>query len=131
MATRGPGNYSATMSLQLADIGRLLVFPLLMAAAQLAFKSVAAQARGRSGISAVAAVARHPLFYAGMLGYGIATLVWIWILSRYALAVAYPFTALALVLVPLLEALFFGVRTRPTYWIGLAMIVAGAVWIVR
>jgi undecaprenyl phosphate-alpha-L-ara4N flippase subunit ArnE len=74
---------------------------------------------------------RQPSFYAAMAAYAGATVLWLWLLSRYSLAQAYPFTALAFLLVPLVETLFFGVRANRLYWAGLALIVVGAALVGR
>ena len=119
------------MNLSIADIAWLTAFPCLMAAAQLLFKSTANRARGMGIVSALPLFLRHAGFYAALAAYGAATLLWLWLLSRYTLALAYPFTAVAFLLVPLLEAAFYGVRTNLVYWAGLVLIVAGAIVVAR
>jgi len=115
------------MSLSLTDVCSLTAFPCVMAGAQLLFKLTASRAPGRSLAAALPVYVREPSFYAALTAYGGATVLWLWILGRYSLALAYPFTALAFLLVPLLETVFFGVRASAVYWIGLALIIAGAI----
>jgi len=119
------------MHLSWKDIGYLTAFPCLMAAAQLLFKVTANRAKGKPLAAAAPYYFRQPAFYGALLIYGAATLLWLWLLSRYSLALAYPFTAIAFLIIPLLESLFFGVRTNAPYWIGLALIVAGALLVAR
>jgi undecaprenyl phosphate-alpha-L-ara4N flippase subunit ArnE len=119
------------MTLSWEDIGYLTAFPCVMAGAQLLFKVTAGHARGQHLATALPIYLRQPSFYAALVAYGGATLLWLWLLGRYSLALAYPFTAIAFLLIPLLESLFFGVRTSLLYWLGLALIVAGAVAVAR
>lgn len=59
--------------------------------------------------------------------YGFATLAWIWLLRHAALKTAYPFMALAFVLVPIGAVFFFGERITPLYGAGAVLIVLGVV----
>jgi undecaprenyl phosphate-alpha-L-ara4N flippase subunit ArnE len=97
-----------------------------MTLAQLLFKATAGSAPGRSLRAALPVFFRQPSFYAAMATYAGATVLWLWLLTKYSLAQAYPFTALAFLLVPLVETLFFRVRASRMYWVGLALIIIGA-----
>lgn len=119
------------MRLSLADIASLTAFPCVMTLAQFLFKMTAGRAQGRSLAAALPLFIRQPSFYAALAVYAGATVLWLWLLARYSLAQAYPFTAVAFILVPLVETLFFRVRASPLYWAGLALIVAGAVLVGR
>ena len=46
-------------------------------------------------------------------------------LSRVPLSRAFPCIALTFVVVPALEALVFGAKLTPLYWVGVALIAAG------
>lgn len=59
--------------------------------------------------------------------YGFATLAWIWVLRNAALKTAYPFMALAFVIVPIGAVYFFGERITPVYWAGAVLIVLGVI----
>jgi len=119
------------MSLALRDIAWLTAFPCVMTVAQFLFKRTAGHAAGRGLLAAWPVFFRQPSFYAALAAYAAATVLWLWLLARYSLAQAYPFTALAFLFVPLFETLFFGVRTSRLYWVGLALIVIGAVIVGR
>jgi drug/metabolite transporter (DMT)-like permease len=119
------------MSLTLRDVACLTAFPCVMTLAQFLFKATAGNAAGRGLKAALPVFFRQPSFYAAMAAYAGATVLWLWLLSRYSLAQAYPFTALAFLLVPLVETLFFGVRANRLYWAGLALIVVGAALVGR
>lgn len=57
--------------------------------------------------------------------YGIATLLWIWVLRHAPLHIAYPFMALAFIIVPLLSYYFLGEPLSIKTFIGGALIIAG------
>lgn len=63
--------------------------------------------------------------------YGVATLVWIYLLRSIELSKAYPFMALSFVVVPLAAAVFYGETIAPAYYLGLLLIVSGIVVIAR
>lgn len=59
--------------------------------------------------------------------YGVATLAWIWVLRNTDLKTAYPFMALAFVIVPIGAVYFFGERITPVYCAGAVLIVLGVI----
>ena len=66
-----------------------------------------------------------------LLLYGITTFGWIWTLQQGPLSRLYPWMALAFVIVPLLSSVLLGEKLQSTYWLGVAMIVAGVSIAVR
>lgn len=105
---------------------KLLFFAVLVAAGQLMFKRVAQRAGDVSGTEALfRQIALDPWFIAAMGLYVGATLLWILALREYPLSRAYPFTALAFLLVPAGAAIFFGETLGPRYFAGLLLIIAG------
>ena len=103
----------------------LLAVPLLLSAGQALFKKTAEGLDARSLVGFIASLLAAPYFWAALIVYGAATLLWVFALSRAPLAVAMPFVALTFVIVPALGALLFGERLTPMYWVGVAVIVAG------
>ena len=63
--------------------------------------------------------------------YGIATLFWLYILQRIPLTLAYPFSALAMIIVPILAIFLFGEKLNWSYWIGIIFIFIGITIIAR
>ncbi len=63
--------------------------------------------------------------------YGIITLGWVWTLQRIALGRVYPLMALAFIVVPLASHLALGERFSLQYFLGVGLIVAGILVIVR
>jgi undecaprenyl phosphate-alpha-L-ara4N flippase subunit ArnE len=59
--------------------------------------------------------------------YGLAMLLWLWILSRVPLSQAFAFFGLSFVLVPLLANRFLGDPVSLATWMGAALVVAGIV----
>ena len=106
------------------NLALVLCSVLMIAAGQVLFKLL--------GLRLQAGV---PILEPRMLGialgsvaiYGMATLLWIYVLKTLPLTRAYPFMALSFVLVPLGGVLFFSEAVRPMYVAGLVLIVAGVV----
>lgn len=109
------------------DTLSLLAFTLLLAAGQLLFKKAGFELRGGPLGAGVLRVLGSTAFYAALSLYGIATILWIWILSRVPLSRAYPYVALGVVLVPLASLLIYGERVGHGFWLGAALIVVGII----
>lgn len=63
--------------------------------------------------------------------YGITTIAWVWVLQHIELGRAYPFMALAFVLVPIGSYFILGERFQFQYFVGVAFILTGIVVVVR
>lgn len=101
-----------------------LLVVLSLVAGQLLFRATAMiWASGRSLFSMPVLTRLIP----SLLIYAFATLAWIWVLRAVPLKSAYPFMALAFVLVPLGAHWMFGEAVTPQYWIGTLLIMAGVV----
>ena len=98
---------------------------LILAAGQLLFKLTAARSPSIGSLADLRHLLAEPLFWVALALYGLATLLWVFLLQRVALTYAYPFVALAFVLVPLGAAAFFGERLSVGFFVGTALIVAG------
>lgn len=66
-----------------------------------------------------------------LLLYGATTIAWVWVLQKLQLGKAYPFMALAFVLVPAGSTIFLGEKFNSQYWVGVAMIALGIIVTVR
>lgn len=99
----------------------------MLAIGQLLFKQVGLSIRDQSLVDGVLSALRQPALYAALSLYGLATLLWIWILSRVPLTQAYPWVAAGVVIVPLLGLWVFGERVSFTFWVGVVLIVIGIV----
>lgn len=67
-----------------------------------------------------------PAIWAGLGLYGLATLLWLYVLSRLPLAVAYPIQATAYVLGMVAARLVLGEGVSSTSWVGGLLILLGA-----
>jgi drug/metabolite transporter (DMT)-like permease len=103
----------------------LAVVMMALAVGQVLFKWVGLAMRGRPLLDGFLLMARQPALYAALAVYGLATLVWIWILSRVPLMQAYPWVAATTAIVPLLGWFVFGERVGPIFWLGIALILVG------
>jgi drug/metabolite transporter (DMT)-like permease len=103
----------------------LAVVMMALAVGQVLFKHVGLAMRGRPLLDGLLMMARQPALYAALAIYGLATLLWIWILSRVPLMQAYPWVAATMAIVPLLGWFIFGERVGPIFWLGIALILVG------
>jgi multidrug transporter EmrE-like cation transporter len=101
----------------------LAAFAALLAVGQLLFKKAALAGAGE----ALPWAFINRWIFLAILLYGAATLIWTWVLRTTPLSVAYPFAALAFVLVPLLAAAVYGEPLTARVLMGAALIVAGIV----
>lgn len=74
---------------------------------------------------------KEPLFYGGFLAYGLSALLWLKVLSRLPLVVAYPLVSLNFVLVALGGVFLLHERVDWRTVAGLGMILGGIVVITR
>jgi multidrug transporter EmrE-like cation transporter len=101
------------------------IFTVMLATGQVLFKYIGLSVRGLPPAEALFAAIAQPLLYAALTLYGVATVLWIWILSRVPLSQAYPWVAVGVFLVPLLGSWFFGERPAPIFWLGVTLIIGG------
>ncbi|HEC24104.1 MAG TPA: multidrug resistance protein, partial [Chloroflexi bacterium] len=73
------------------------------------------------------ALLRQPLLYVAGLVYVFGFALWLVVLSRLELSIAYPVLALTYILVPLASHLFFGEAIPPLRWLGMLVIMIGVV----
>lgn len=67
----------------------------------------------------------NPAFMLAIFVYGVATISWLLVLKTMPLRVAYPFAALAFIVVPLFAAIFLGEALRWTTFAGALLIILG------
>jgi len=113
------------MSWNVRQLMELLSFPVAIAAGQILFKRAASQITAGAGGSWIIEIARLPTMWVAVALYAGATLLWVRILSTVPLSRAYPFVALAFVLVPAAGYLFFHEPLTIRYALGTALIVIG------
>jgi drug/metabolite transporter (DMT)-like permease len=113
------------MSREILNTVGLSGVALILAAGQFLFKMTADRSPAIGHFADVRHLLGDPLLWLALALYGFATLLWVFLLQRVPLSHAYPFAALAFVLVPVGAAVFFGERLSGTFLVGAALIVVG------
>jgi drug/metabolite transporter (DMT)-like permease len=96
-----------------------------IAAGQILFKRAASQISAGADQFWLLQLVRLPTMWIALALYGAATLLWVRILTTVPLSRAYPFVALAFVLVPAAGYLFFHESITVRYAIGTGLIIVG------
>jgi drug/metabolite transporter (DMT)-like permease len=105
----------------------LLSYVVAVSIANLMFNRAAINLQGASIGRWIVLAFAEPSFYAAFLLYILATLIWVWVLSRVTLSAAYPFLALPVIVVPALASYFFGDVQTTRYWLGAGMVALGVI----
>jgi drug/metabolite transporter (DMT)-like permease len=118
------------------QILQLVSFSFLMSLGQILFKKTALSlaVNSNEGLSLLDGIFKAltvPWLYMALCVYGIATIFWLYILQRIPLSLAYPFSAFAMVMVPIIAVYIFGERLNWSYWIGVLFIFTGIIIIAR
>jgi len=118
------------MSFQL--LGLILFTVTLSACAQLAMKvgvTRAALANAlEQGLSAgVSAAIMSPLIWVGLLIYAFSAALWLWVLAKAELSVAYPFVGISFIVTAGFGAFFLGENLTLGRVVGVLLIAAGCV----
>ncbi len=110
----------------------LIFFVLLMCSGQILFKKTAlilSQSNLAINFNKILdtfiILIKIPYFFFALIVYASATLFWLFILQKIPLSIAYPFTALAMVIIPVLSIFLFQEKLSLNYWIGATLIVIG------
>jgi drug/metabolite transporter (DMT)-like permease len=109
----------------LAVIAQLCAFSLLLTGGQVLFKLAAKSVPPITSFQNLFALLFSPWFWSAIFLYGSATLLWIFILQKTPLSLAYPFVALGFVVIPFVSWLFFRETLTLTYGTGTLMILGG------
>jgi drug/metabolite transporter (DMT)-like permease len=99
--------------------------------AQLMLRRGMAQAAGSHGLALLRSAALSGWVVGGLLVFATGTAVWLLVLSRVDLAVAYPLGSLSYVLVTLLSAALLHEQVPLLRWIGTALILTGIMVVAR
>jgi len=112
-------------SLSQIQMLNLALFVFSLGLGQVLFKKVAMAVPGNIFGSAIFQLVQSPWFWLALTLYGFSTLLWIHILQRVSLSIAYPFVALAFVIVPIADWLIYGAQLDGRYFAGAVLLVAG------
>lgn len=99
---------------------------ILLVSGQIVWK-MGLEQQGGIQLSNIMSVLFSPLILLGILFYGLATGLWFIVLSKLPLSLAYPLQSLAYALGIVAAWYFFGESVPLNRWIGVAVIVVGAI----
>jgi drug/metabolite transporter (DMT)-like permease len=120
------------MRISYAEFFLLMAYSLLLSSGQILFKIAAAGINSLGNHeSFVLRLIYQPAFWGACFIYGVTTVLWVWLLTRMPMSIAYPFVTFALIIVPLLSSRFFAESLSIQYWIGASLIIVGACIIVQ
>jgi drug/metabolite transporter (DMT)-like permease len=108
-------------------VGLTLLCVALIAIGQLLFKAAATEWRAEPMSAAGLAQLLSARMLVALVVYGVATLLWVYVLRSAELSAAYLLFSLAFVIVPVLAHYAFGEPLRANTLVGGAVIVAGIV----
>lgn len=74
---------------------------------------------------------KSPLILTGLVSYGVSFILWLFVLSRLKLSIAYPFTALNIVLVTVVSYLFLKESISILQIVSIVLICTGIVLLAR
>lgn len=103
----------------------------LMAIGQIFFKKSSFFIESNSELGVFTRYLYNFWLYAGILAFGIATLIWIKILSFGKISAVYPLQSIAYVLVAILAFFIFGEKISALNALGILVIIAGIFLVTR
>ncbi|NOH46632.1 EamA family transporter [Vibrio rotiferianus] len=115
----------------LFNIAIILVCVLGISIGQILFKLASPYFPTAISMASLTGFVFNKYLFSALIIYGLATVLWVYALRLVPLSVAYPFMALAFVIVPLLGMLFLN---EPFQWrtlLGTGLIISGLLVIVR
>jgi drug/metabolite transporter (DMT)-like permease len=107
----------------------LIINISLMAIGQICFKKSSIFIESNQQLPLVFKYAYNIYFYFGIFAFGIATIVWIKILSLAKLSSVYPMQSIAYILVAILAYFIFGEKINAYTIIGITLIISGIFFI--
>ncbi|MEM8512400.1 multidrug transporter EmrE-like cation transporter [Massilia sp. MP_M2] len=116
----------------------ILIFSsvLISALAQIALKqgmssSTVAVALEQGSTSAITAIATNPYVISGLSLYAVGAVLWLFVLARVEVSIAYPFVAFGFIVTMALAIVLLGEPLQPLRVVGTLLVMAGAVLITR
>ena len=124
------GKQTGAMSARLLLL--ILASVSLSAVAQLCLKiGTSGTAPGRPAASEMAGMLSSPMVLLGLAFYGVGALLWLFVLARAPLSLAYPFVGLGFILTMAAGAWVLGEAVTPSRFIGTLLIAGGCVLVAR
>ncbi len=101
-----------------------LLNAMLLVSGQLLWKSGLA-GREFNSVGTIVATMLSPRILAGLLIYGLATVLWLYILSKAEISYVYPLTSIVHIIMLFCAIFLFGENVSPMRWVGVFLITAG------
>ncbi len=122
--------------MSLSTLVLILATVTASACAQLALKlgmssPAVVTALPQGGKALISAVALSPLVWVGLAIYGSSVAVWLWVLSKVDLSLAYPFVGISFIVVMMFGAFVLNETVSPLRFLGTILIVAGCILVAR
>ena len=108
-------------NIKVAVLQLVLLCVALNAVAQILFKA----ARVAQPDASVLSLFSLPETWGGFIIYGLSAVLWLWVLSRAQLSIAYPLLSLTFPIVVALSAILFSESVSYTRWFGVGVVVIG------
>lgn len=120
------------MKISILQIMLLVFYALGMAIGQILFKqSSSIITTGLSPFDALIQILLNKWMLAALTLYALLTVYWVWLLSFIPLSIAYPFVVLSILAATLMSNMIYGEVITVRYFIGLVLLLAGVVCIVK
>lgn len=107
----------------------LIFFPISISIGQVLFKSAAQRLDATNSTSMATSMLINLHFWGALIIYGLATIFWVFALSKHPLSQAYIYVGLSFVFVPLLSHFIFSEELSSSLLIGSILITSGVVLI--
>lgn len=108
----------------LVDVGMLLAAVLTAATGQVLLR-FGMRAAGMGEGSLLVRAAASPAVLGGLAVFGVSAVLWLWVLSRVPLSVAYPFNGLSFLVIVLASHVLLGERLHPSSVVGVVLVAVG------
>lgn len=105
----------------------LFAFAILLSVGQILFKQASQSLNEDTGSAAFSSLLSSVSFWSALVLYGGSTLLWIWLIRDIPLVRAYPFVALAFIVVPILSHFILDERMTRAGIVGATFIFLGIV----
>ena len=113
------------------NVSVILICVVGISTGQILFKLASAHFPQVLTLSSVIGFIFNKYLFSALVIYGFATILWVYALKLVPLSVAYPFMALAFVIVPVLGMLFLDEPLNTKMVLGTALIIGGLLVIVK
>ncbi len=84
-----------------------------------------------NGMSSLFQAVLSPMVFAGIFIYGVSVLVWLWVLSKVDLSIAYPFVGVSFIFTLIFGVLFLQESLNVYKLLGTVLIASGCFFIVK